>query len=237
MSDTPDMDRDGAPDDDTGLAAEYVLRLMDDVTRAEFEARLALSAELRAEVAFWEAEFAGMAEAELRPVPVPDRVKGHLMHELFPEPPRPPLLMQIGLWQALTFASLCLSAGLAWQVYQAPEPTAPPLLVGEIAAEDESRLRLLAAYDGVDGTLRLSRTDGVAAPGRVLELWAIAGEDAAPVSLGLLSEDAEGTVTLPENLREIAGDLLLAISDEPPGGSPTGAPTGEVLALGRLTDL
>ena len=31
--------------------------------------------------------------------------------------------------------------------------------------------------------------------------------------------------------------LTLAISDEPPGGSPTGQPTGAVLALGAVTEL
>ena len=34
----------------------------------------------------------------------------------------------------------------------------------------------------------------------------------------------------------IAG-LTLAISDEPPGGSPTGQPTGAVLAVGTVTEL
>jgi len=30
---------------------------------------------------------------------------------------------------------------------------------------------------------------------------------------------------------------VLAISDEPPGGSPTGAPTGAVLAVGAVTTI
>lgn len=233
MTDTPDIFA-GGPDsggEATALAAEYVLGLMDPVSRAEFEDALARSAELRAEVAFWEAELAGMALAELAPVTPPAKLKARLMDGLFPPEPRQRLWSSVWLWRGATLAALVLAAGLGWQLQQARGPV--PLLVGEIAAENESALRLMAVYDAADGTLRLTRTDGVAAPGRALELWAIAGE-APPVSLGLLGADAQGRVVLPEALRGNAGAITFAISDEPPGGSPTGAPTGAVLALGRL---
>ena len=234
---TQATDRHGPGDGrgDGAQAAEYVLRLMDDAERAAFEEAMAASPDLRAEVAFWEAEFAGMAAAEVAPVAPSRGVRDRLMGRLFREPERTSPLMHPVLWQALTFASLALSAGLAWQLYT--QPAAPPLFVGEIAAEDEARLRLLAVYDGADGTLRLARTDGVAAPGRALELWAIAGQDSPPVSLGLLSAEAEGIVELPEALQDDADSLLFAISDEPAGGSPTGQPTGDVVALGQLTGL
>ena len=38
-------------------------------------------------------------------------------------------------------------------------------------------------------------------------------------------------------LRAALEGAVLAISDEPTGGSPTGAPTGDVLALGEITPL
>lgn len=233
MTDTPDRNGGGigGPGEGTALAAEYVLSLMDPVSRAEFEDALARSPDLRAEVAFWEAELAGMAVAELAPVTPPAQLRTRLMDGLFPPQPRQRLWQSVLLWRGLTTAALVLAAGLGWQLYRAKAPV--PLLVGEIAAENETQLRLLAVYDGADGSLRLTRTDGVAAPGRSLELWAIAGE-AAPVSLGLLDEAAQGRVVLPEALRGEVGAITFAISDEPEGGSPTGAPTGAVLALGRL---
>jgi len=57
----------------------------------------------------------------------------------------------------------------------------------------------------------------------------------APVSMGLVP--ASGTERL--TLREPAGTALqnipaLAVSVEPPGGSPTGAPTGPVILTGRV---
>jgi anti-sigma-K factor RskA len=94
----------------------------------------------------------------------------------------------------------------------------------------------LAVYDPDTTELRLTRTAGDAAEGRVLQLWAIAGA-AAPVSLGVLPADPTTAVILPEALRADVAGLVLAVSDEPPGGSPTGAPTGAVLAVGQVSGL
>ena len=65
----------------------------------------------------------------------------------------------------------------------------------------------------------------------MLELWAAAGQG-APRSLGLISADGASVVkkaALPP------GTDHLAVSLEPPGGSPTGAPTGPVLFVGKLS--
>lgn len=67
--------------------------------------------------------------------------------------------------------------------------------------------------------------------GRVYEMWVVGGGRAAPVSLGLLAEGGD----LP--LDALAGPTdgsVLAVSVEPPGGSPTGAPTGDVVFTGEL---
>ena len=83
---------------------------------------------------------------------------------------------------------------------------------------------------------RLRGRFGEEAQGRAFELWAIVPE-AAPVSLGLMQEGAAMRVTLPENLRNRGAEITLAISDEPAGGSPTGAPTGDVLAAAALVEI
>ena len=41
----------------------------------------------------------------------------------------------------------------------------------------------------------------------------------------------------PELLKHVGTGATLAVSLEPPGGSPTGQPTGEVIAHGNLTRL
>ena len=95
---------------------------------------------------------------------------------------------------------------------------------------------LAAALDAETGRLAVLREAGAVAEGRAQELWLIAGE-AAPVSLGLLSDDAETELVVPEDLRPLFADAVLAVSDEPPTGSPTGAPTGDVLAFGTVSEI
>jgi len=69
----------------------------------------------------------------------------------------------------------------------------------------------------------------------VLELWAVPPQG-TPRSLGLIS--ANGTTIVPRGRLAaslVKGDTAaLAVSLEPPGGSPTGAPTGPVLYAGKL---
>ncbi|MEL6126646.1 MAG: anti-sigma factor [Pseudomonadota bacterium] len=56
----------------------------------------------------------------------------------------------------------------------------------------------------------------------------------AQVSLGVLPEEPDARISVAVALRPLLPGGTLAISDEPPGGSPTGAPTGEVLAVGAV---
>jgi len=114
-----------------------------------------------------------------------------------------------------------------------PEPQLAPELTATLASEDGA-LRVTAAYDAETGQLFVDRALGAPATGRDLELWLIAGE-AAPVSLGVLPAARTARVTLPQTLRTGLPGAVLAVSDEPAGGSPTGAPTGDVLALAELT--
>jgi anti-sigma-K factor RskA len=59
------------------------------------------------------------------------------------------------------------------------------------------------------------------------------GAGAAPRSLGLVT-DASARLPVPAALRQGAEGGSLAVSVEPKGGSPTGAPTGPVIYSGKL---
>lgn len=231
-----DMDQTGHRDDDSQLAAEYVLRLLPPEEERAFEARLAVEPALMTEVGIWTSHLAGM-DGEFGEETPGARVKAALQARLFGDTHHStPFWQRLGLWQGVSFASLALAAFMTWQSLQVPEiPARGPLYVSEITAEDQS-LRLLAVYDSTAGELQISRTNGEAATGRVLELWAIAEGD-APVSLGVLPEAQTAGVVLPDQLRARVAGLTLAISDEPPGGSPTGQPTGAVLAVGTVVEL
>jgi anti-sigma-K factor RskA len=72
-------------------------------------------------------------------------------------------------------------------------------------------------------------------PQQAYELWALPRDGKPPVSLGLLPR--QGDIARPLNDLQSAALLSagkLAVSIEPPGGSPTGAPTGPVVMVGVI---
>ena len=224
-------------DDDVVRAGEYALGLLSRDEARAFEARLVGEPDLRALYAAWAEEFAVLADD------IPEEAPRHAVRErieaeLFGAPDKG-IWARLGLGRGLI--GLAVATALAFVVFGTDllerGPVAPdtPTQVAEIAAEDGT-LVLAAAYEAETGRLFLDRQEGEARPGRVLELWLIEGGN-APVSLGVLPEDPQAEVIVAADRRELLSGGVLAISDEPPGGSPTGAPTGDVLAVGPVQDV
>lgn len=217
-------------EDDVALAAEVALRLLDPAAMAAAERRMSEDRAFRDAVRQWEEHFATLAD-ELPAVAPPGRVWAGIKAEAFGAP-RKPAGSILGWLRGLAIGAVAAAAVAV--VAHFAMPPVPPGLVAEIAAEDRS---LVIAANLRGDQLTIARAAGGAAPGRVLELWAIGG-DGVPVSLGVLPEAPQATLALAAPLRaRLAAGVVLAISDEPPGGSPTGAPTGAVLATGQITDL
>ena len=102
----------------------------------------------------------------------------------------------------------------------------------EIAAADRS-LVVQAFFNSDTGLLRCETEDGSAREGRVNQLWLIAGDN-PPVSLGIFPDQPVVEWVVRDELRPLMNGGTLAISEEPLGGSPTGVPTGPVLATGEI---
>ena len=120
----------------------------------------------------------------------------------------------------------------------AAPPTAPPPRISTLTAGAEPTSWLITV-DVAPGEVEVRPLCDIAvSPGRDLELWLIPAGGAVPRSLGLLEPDAVGRLTLGDEITAAAADATaLAISLEPAGGSPTGAPTGPVLYQGPLLSL
>jgi anti-sigma-K factor RskA len=218
------------------LAAEYVLGLLPAAERQAFASRLVGEPRLAELVRYWEEHFVQIADAVEPVVPAP-QVFDRIERRLFAESPqtRPLLWNSLAFWRGLaTAAFVGLVALGAWNL-RLTGHVESQALVAQVAG-DQSPVRLLAYFDKASGELRLNRTGGAAATGRSLELWLISGSD-APVSLGILPAEATSRRTVPVALREKFSDGTLAVSDEPLGGSSTGAPTGAVLATGKLAQI
>jgi anti-sigma-K factor RskA len=71
---------------------------------------------------------------------------------------------------------------------------------------------------------------------RSYELWILPGGGGNPVSLGLLPRGGQLHRQLNDAQRALlAGTARLAVSIEPPGGSPTGLPTGPVVIVAPIS--
>ena len=119
-----------------------------------------------------------------------------------------------------------------------PEPAAQPPIVVVMAAQGQANqggvhpVGFVASVSGDCRSLVLKPLDDhqQVAVNKALELWAVPAKG-APRSLGLVSDQRATTVLRGQLLRDTAA---FAVSVEPPGGSPTGAPTGPVISVGHL---
>lgn len=217
-------------DDDSVLAAEYALGVLQGPARDEFARRMAADPGLAADVRAWNEHFASFAR-EIAPIAPPAAVQSQIERRLFGREPQPSIWSSLAFWRGLALASIAsvLAIGV-WTIVNRL-PSEQPALVAEV---EGNAIELVAYYDADRGELRLNRTAGKAGANRSLELWLIIGTD-APVSLGVLPADPTARVAVPEKFRSKLKGSVLAISDEPVGGSPTGAATGAVLGIGKLT--
>jgi anti-sigma-K factor RskA len=72
--------------------------------------------------------------------------------------------------------------------------------------------------------------------GKSYELWLVSDQFPAPRSLGLVGADEFSRPTLANYDPNIISSATYAVSLEPEGGSPTGAPTGPLLFSGKLVE-
>ncbi|MFZ1816237.1 MAG: anti-sigma factor [Rhizobiaceae bacterium] len=229
----------GRDRDDDALAAEYAVGVLPYAERVAFARRLENEPELADKVRFWDEQLSPMTEQAGEVAP-PDHVLARLEANLFEPAAQPRGWWQsLPFWRGLSFASLAalavvvlLYAGYIRGPLSGP---AQPFLVAELAG-DTGAVRVLTFFDPRESVLKISRVAGEPAPGRDFELWLIEA-DKAPVSMGVMPRDATGTMRVSAEHRALIANAILAISDEPAGGSPTGTATGAVLALGKVTPI
>jgi anti-sigma-K factor RskA len=243
MTDGADMTP-GMPEEEV-LAAEYALGLLEGEARRAFEARMASDPALVRAVRGWEAHFARLAEDEVEAAVPPPRVKAAVEAELFGASRAPgPFRDRVAFWRGLAVGMTAVAAVAVFLAVRPPEPPAPAdgippgtILMSHLVPVEGSGLGLAVTREP-GGALQLRRVAGGPSAGRAQEVWLIPDPDVPPISLGLLSADPLTTLEPPAEIAERFGaGATLAISEEPEGGSPTGAPTGPILAAGRLVPL
>lgn len=187
----------------------------------------------------WERRLAVLADGLPAVTPPPRvwaRIAARLGLDASTAVPAPPTAWwsSVGLWRALTAVGFvaAIALGVA-QFAQPPAPATAPIIV--VLAGSDAKPALIASAARSDRFLTVKAV-GSAAPtaGRVFELWALP-QAGAPKSLGVIPGGALVRVPLAAPADESLTNIpALAVSLEPPGGSPTGAPTGPVLYSGSI---
>jgi len=143
----------------------------------------------------------------------------------------------VALWRGLALAGFALAFALGVTLL-APTPERPDERIVVLLAGQDAKPVVLVSADRGGRFLTVKAIGAMNVPAdRSLELWALP-EGRSPQALGLVP--ATGIARLP--LAAPADAALrdtpaLAVSLEPAGGSPTGAPTGPVLYTGGVQHL
>ena len=237
------MNEHPVPPDETPdlLIAEYVLGVLSREERERVEAMIALEPRHQRALAQWQEQFAEW----LGQLPVsspPAGTWGRIEQRLFAGASHSPSRVSgwwnsLGLWRWTTAA---LAAGLLASVLTlqqpVPRPTSGPALLARLEQSDGTTL--FAATINPDRRSVLFVNTGRADwPGKSAEVWVIAA-DGKPRSLGLLPANAPATLNVAPPLADLlASGAVLAITLEPLNGSPSGLPTGPVVAQGKISSL
>lgn len=213
-------------DDDDLLAAEYAMGVLEGDERAAVLERLRRDPAFVQAVTAWETRLSTLTDT-LAPVPPSPAVKTALMAKIAP----PPASSERAggwawLWQAASLFSVAMLVLLLVANPFGQAPSQGPLYTAEIASA-EGDFRVVAVVDKTRNEVILTRTAGAAPTGRILQVWAH-GPDAPAESVGLWPEGETIRLAMPANIAAVEGVLTLGVSEEPPGGSLTGSPSGRV---------
>ncbi|WP_425098663.1 anti-sigma factor [Tropicibacter sp. S64] len=226
-----DLDQTDLPGVWEAAAAEYVLGLLPEDERRAFEARLRDEPDLEQDVAAWAAYFTTFTDS-LEEVPPPPALWRRIEAAAFGREKKKPFWQQ--LWPYA--AGAVLGAAVTWGVYTSGmlDLTPEPHLYADLVAEEQGYV-MLAHWAPDSGTFMLRRDAGDYPQDSSVEIWVIPGPDSAPVSVGLMQEVGLTQIPVPEALVPLmTSGTTVALSLEPLGGSPSGAPTGPILATGPL---
>ncbi len=216
-----------------GIADEYVLGLLEPAEAAEIEAEMERDAELKAAIAASRERFLPL-DTGVEPAVVDETLWQRIEAALPVQQPASPKPSandnkQNG-WRLTAFsalaATLLLAIGLGWSLMRVTEPMVIAVLINE-AGEAQA---VVEDFGNENATVRLLRDFDVPAD-RTIQVWTLPSREMGPVSLGLI--DRTRSVRLRGPVLPVPrSDQLYEITLEQQGGSPTGRPTGPILAKG-----
>lgn len=231
-------------DDGAGFAGDYVLGLMSPTEAEIFEALMAADPALAAHVAGLRDQLLPL-DLSARAVALPAGFAARLQaiiartHQdgarlpLSGDPTVAPVPANLPhaprRWLAGLAASLVL--GLALGFGGAMQRPAPAPQVVAVLLDDQGQPRAVIEDYGDDTAQIRFVADVEVPPGFAIQAWTLPSVEMGPRSLGVLEGPRAGRLAGPD-LPAPADAQLYEITLEPEGGSPTGRPTGPIIAKG-----
>jgi anti-sigma-K factor RskA len=227
-------------DDLEALAGEYALGTLEAAERRRAETLMSSDPAFREAVIAWQQRLAPLDDTASPLVPNPtlwSRIESLIpMHEPAAArgtwPSRLAALWEsLGFWRPLgltsALAGLVLAVALAMTIARGP---LKPEYVAVLNTGDGRAAAVVNVY--ADGTVNLIPLEDIAVPqGRIIEVWTLQRREQGPVSVGRLDRARSLKLDL-KNLGKPEANHLFELTLEPPGGSPTGKPTGPILMKG-----
>lgn len=218
------------------LASEYVLGTLTGRARRRFESWMRDSYHVRSAVWHWERQLSPLAQATNSVQPrarVWEQVQERTGARAEREITRVPWFERLGWWRGLSLVATAAALVLTVLLVRTPTEVAPPVQQYiAVVNGPQAQPLWVVSVDASQGRLAIKSINAAApAPTNSYELWILPAGGAAPRSLGLLPTGTGSVDTeLPVELRPLLASAQgLAVSLEPAGGSPTGAPTGPVV--------
>ncbi|MCZ8043300.1 MAG: anti-sigma factor [Beijerinckiaceae bacterium] len=229
------------------LAGEYVLGLVEGADRERLEQRIAREPALAASVESWRGHLAAI-DATARPIPPSPGLWARIEAEIAAILPAAErgrakavkaggkladwwnsLFVWRGAALAGALAAILLAIGLNGALDRAKRQ---PLMVAVLLTDANVAAAVVNTYR--DGRVEMVPLQNIAVPaGMALEIWTLWDRTVGPRSVGLI--DRARTTPLRLDQLPLGKDQLFEITIEPATGSPTGRPTGPIVAKGTTS--
>lgn len=230
------------------MAGEYVLGLLIGEELRQALERLRSDPEFASEVARWQGRLAplhGETQAVEPPADLWNRIAAEVADEGADNDNAPLLRRHLFIWKSVAGAMTAIAASLALLLIFEPRTRAVQSVPGQTQPASspmvamlgsEGSMKVVASWDpGAKQLVLAVPGDMTTDPNHSNELWVIPA-GGKPKSLGTMPQSKQMHMQLANALAALLQQgATIAISIEPRGGSPTGAPTGPVVASGALS--
>lgn len=227
-------------EDDISLSGEYALGLLQGEALSDFTRRLDREPSLKAEVAFWESQFAQFSSRLAVEKPATQgwaRIEQRLLGKQSQQASKGWLGWLTGAWATVaTGAALALAANL----FMVAQPDSETRYMAVLKSPDNTTEWLVEASQGGQVKLYqigdLPALDALNQPDKAFQFWTKPPGAKGPTSLGLVQLGKP--LELPASaLPALVDKQLFEVTLEPAAGSPYNHPTGPILFVGRAVAL